>query len=133
MYDTIFEVKTHNPSFVVINKCSIDSKQLKCFTIWWQSTNVNDTSSHWKLSNLEMNPPESKQCWKHEKEISITKNKQEIRNHIPFYYVLWVLKPNNDISGFHEFILYVISLLGHLLVWSQFFVPIFLGPLWCYP
>jgi len=76
-----------------------------------------------------MNPPESKQCWKHEKEISITKNKQEIRNHIPFYYVLWVLKPNNDISGFHEFILYVISLLGHLLVWSQFFVPIFLGPL----
>jgi hypothetical protein len=34
--------------------------------------------------------PKSRQCWKHENMIS----------HSTFYSILWVLKPNNDISGF---------------------------------
>jgi hypothetical protein len=37
------------------------------------------------------------------------------------------LKPNNDILGFPKSILHVISSMGHLMVWSQLFVPIFLG------
>jgi hypothetical protein len=48
----------------------------------------------------ETNPPKLRKCWKHEKEVSITKNKQEIQDHTPFYSILLVLKPNNDILGF---------------------------------
>jgi len=37
------------------------------------------------------------------------------------------LKPNNDILGFFESILHDISSMGHLLVLSSLFVPVFLG------
>jgi hypothetical protein len=50
-------------------------------------------------------------------------------SHFAFYFILLVLKPNNDISSFPKSILHVISSMGHLLAWSQLFIPVFLGPL----
>jgi hypothetical protein len=36
--------------------------------------------------HIETNPPESKQCWKHEKQVSITWSKQEIQDTTKFYF-----------------------------------------------
>jgi hypothetical protein len=52
-----------------------------------------------------------------------------MKSHSTFYSVPWVLKENNDILGFPQSILHVISSTGHLLAWSHFSVLVFFGPL----
>jgi hypothetical protein len=52
-----------------------------------------------------------------------------MKSHSAFYYVPWILKPNNDILSFSQSILHVIFSMGHLLVWSQLSVHVFMGPL----
>jgi hypothetical protein len=77
--------------------------------------------------NIETNSLESRQFWKHEKQVEIIWNKKEIQDTTTFYFVMWVLKPNNNISHFLQSILHTFSSMGHLLVSSFFYVPIFLG------
>jgi hypothetical protein len=89
LFDHVSKTTFHNLSSFV------KDRHIKVIKMFRDIMAITECQLH-----IETNSLESRPCSKHEQQVSITWNKKEILDTTTFYFVVWVLKPNNDISHF---------------------------------